>query len=172
MKKTLIVVDMQKDFIDGALGTKEAVDILPKTVDKISSFEGTIIATLDTHFENYLDSAEGKKLPVPHCIKNTEGWRLSPQIAAAIEGKDHYVIEKNTFGSKELPFLLEKLADGEELSIELIGLCTDICVISNALLLKAFFPESTVTVDPDCCAGVTPALHDAAMAVLASCQCT
>ena len=172
MKNFLIVVDMQKDFIDGALGTEEAVKIVPAVAKKIEEFEGTIIATLDTHFENYLDTAEGKKLPVPHCIKSTNGWSLDPHVVHAIEGKDHYIIEKNTFGSKELPFLIEKLAGGYELSVELIGLCTDICVVSNALLLKAFFPESNVRVDPACCAGVTPELHDAALAVLASCQCT
>ena len=172
MKKFLIVVDMQKDFIDGALGTPEAVSIVPAVTGRIEGFEGTIIATLDTHFENYLDTAEGQKLPVAHCIKGTDGWALDPHIVYAIEGKDHYIIEKNTFGSKELPFLIEKLAEGDDISIELIGLCTDICVISNALLLKAFFPESRIIVDPVCCAGVTPALHDAAMAVLSSCQCT
>lgn len=172
MKKFLIVVDMQKDFIDGALGSAEAQGIIPAAVKKIEDFDGTIIATLDTHFENYLETAEGKKLPVAHCIKGTDGWALDPHIVHAIEGRDHYIIEKNTFGSKELPFLIEKLAAGDEVNIELIGLCTDICVISNALLLKAFFAESSVTVDPACCAGVTPALHDAAMAVLGSCQCT
>ena len=172
MQKILVVVDMQKDFIDGSLGTAEAQAIIPAAAEKIRSFDGKIFATLDTHYENYLQTAEGRKLPVEHCIKGTPGWEINDEIKSALGGKDVEYVEKNTFGSKELPFLLEKLADGEELSIELIGLCTDICVISNALLLKAFFPESTVTVDPDCCAGVTPALHDAAMAVLASCQCT
>ncbi len=171
MKKFLIVVDMQKDFIDGSLGTKEAAAVVPKAAEKITGFDGTVVATLDTHFEDYLDTSEGKKLPVPHCIKGSAGWKLDPAISAAIEPKDHYVMEKNTFGSKELPFLIEKLANGEEFSVELIGLCTDICVISNALLLKAFFPENDISVDADCCAGVTPELHNAALSVIASCQC-
>ena len=170
MKQFLIVVDMQKDFVDGALGTKEAVAIVPKVAEKIRSFDGEIFVTYDTHFADYMDTAEGRKLPVPHCIKGTDGWQLDKTVAAALEGKDYKTVEKLTFGSVELPRML-KLAAGEEpFSLELIGLCTDICVVSNALLLKANFPEVPMTVDSACCAGVTPETHQAALATMACCQ--
>ena len=170
MKHFLIVVDMQKDFVDGALGTKEAVAIVPKVAEKIRSFDGEIFVTYDTHFADYMDTAEGRKLPVPHCIKGTDGWQLDKTVAAALEGKDYKTVEKLTFGSVELPRML-KLAAGEEpFSLELIGLCTDICVVSNALLLKANFPEVPMTVDSACCAGVTPETHQAALATMACCQ--
>ena len=170
MKQFLIVVDMQKDFVDGALGTKEAVAIVPKVAEKIRGFDGEIFVTYDTHFENYMDTAEGKKLPVPHCIKGTDGWQLDKAVAAALEGKTCKVVEKLTFGSVELPRML-KLAAGEEpFSVELIGLCTDICVVSNALVLKANFPEVPISVDSACCAGVTPETHQAALSTMACCQ--
>ena len=170
MKQFLIVVDMQKDFVDGALGTKEAVAIVPKVAEKIKAFDGEIFVTYDTHFENYMDTAEGKKLPVPHCIKGTDGWQLDKAVAAALEGKTYKVVEKLTFGSVELPRML-KLAAGEEpFSVELIGLCTDICVVSNALVLKANFPEVPISVDSACCAGVTPETHQAALSTMACCQ--
>lgn len=168
MKKILIVVDMQNDFIDGALGTKEAAAILPAAVKKIKGWTGDIFVTLDTHFENYMKTSEGKKLPVPHCIKGSDGWKLNKDIASALKGKNYTVVEKNTFGSKDLPGLIGK--DGGDFSAELIGLCTDICVISNALLLKAFYPENEITVDLTCCAGVNKERHDAAAEVLNSCQ--
>ena len=170
MKRFLIVVDMQKDFVDGALGTKEACDIIPAAVKKIEDFGGEIFATYDTHFDDYMDTAEGKKLPVPHCIKGSEGWQLNREIAAALKGKKFTPVEKYTFGSVKLPELIRKAAGTEEFSVELIGLCTDICVISNALLLKAFFPETEVAVDEKCCAGVTPEKHDAAIETMKSCQ--
>ncbi len=170
MKRFLIVVDMQKDFVDGALGTKEAQAIVPAAVRKIEEFEGEIFATFDTHFEDYMETAEGRKLPVPHCIKGTEGWQLDRDIAAALADKDFTPVEKLTFGSVELPELIRKAADGEDFTIELIGLCTDICVISNALLLKANFPEAAIAVDEKCCAGVTPDKHDAAIETMRSCQ--
>ena len=170
MKKFLVIVDMQKDFVDGALGSKEACAIVPAAVRKIRTFDGGIFATLDTHFENYMETAEGRKLPVPHCIKNTEGWELDKDIAAALKGKDYVPVEKNTFGSVDLPELIGRAADGEEFSIELIGLCTDICVVSNALLLKANFPEAVIAVDEKCCAGVTPEKHEAALETMRSCQ--
>ena len=170
MKKFLVIVDMQKDFVDGALGSKEACAIVPAAVRKIRTFDGGIFATLDTHFENYMETAEGRKLPVPHCIKDTEGWELDKDIAAALKGKDYVPVEKNTFGSVDLPELIGKAADGEEFSIELIGLCTDICVVSNALLLKANFPEAAIAVDEKCCAGVTPEKHEAALETMRSCQ--
>ena len=170
MKRFLIVVDMQKDFVDGALGTKEAVAITPNVAEKIRAFAGEIFVTYDTHFEDYMDTAEGKKLPVPHCIKGTAGWQLDKNVAAALEGKAYQTVEKLTFGSVELPRML-KLAAGEEpFSVELIGLCTDICVVSNALLLKANFPEVSIAVDSACCAGVTPQTHEAALATMACCQ--
>lgn len=170
MKKFLIIVDMQKDFVDGALGSKEAVAIVGNVVKKIESFDGEIFVTFDTHFENYMESAEGKKLPVPHCIKGTEGWQLDSKVAEALKGKAYTPVEKLTFGSVDLPGMLKSAADGEDFSVELVGLCTDICVVSNALLLKAHFPEAEITVDSSCCAGVTPASHQAALTTMGFCQ--
>lgn len=170
MKHFLIVVDMQKDFVDGALGTPEAVAIVPNVMDKILDFEGTIFATFDTHAANYMETAEGKKLPVPHCIKGTPGWMLNDEVAAALEQKGYTPVEKVTFGSVILPRLLYQAAGGEEFTIELIGLCTDICVVSNALMLKANFPEAEITVDSACCAGVSPATHQAALDTMRCCQ--
>ena len=170
MKKFLVVVDMQKDFVDGALGSREAVAIVPAAAGKIRSFDGDIFATFDTHFENYMDTAEGRKLPVPHCIKDTEGWKLNKDIAEALNGKKFTPVEKYTFGSVELPELIIREAAGDDFSIELIGLCTDICVVSNALLLKASFPEAAIAVDEKCCAGVTPEKHAAAIETMRSCQ--
>ncbi|HRR78200.1 MAG TPA: isochorismatase family cysteine hydrolase [Ruminococcus sp.] len=170
MKKFLVVVDMQKDFVDGALGSKEACAIVPAAVEKIAGFDGEIFATFDTHFGNYMETAEGRKLPVPHCIKGTAGWELDKDIAAALDAKGYTAVEKKTFGSVDLPALIEKAAGGEEFSIELIGLCTDICVISNALLLKANYPEADIAVDEKCCAGVTPEKHAAAIETMRSCQ--
>ena len=170
MKKYLIVVDMQKDFVDGALGSPEARAIVPGVVRKIQGFDGEIVATFDTHRENYMDTAEGKKLPVPHCIQGTPGWALDSAVAAALEQKGFTAVEKPTFGSTALPGVLREKAGEEDFSIELVGLCTDICVVSNALLLKAHFPEKRISVDASCCAGVTPRSHDAAIATMASCQ--
>ena len=170
MKKFMIVVDMQKDFVDGVLGTKEAVAIVPNVVKKIEDFDGEIFATLDTHFDNYMETSEGKNLPVPHCIKNTDGWLLDKEVKAALDKKGFTAVEKNTFGSTDLPALIKDRAGEEELSIELIGLCTDICVVSNALILKANFPEADIKIDPECCAGVTPEAHIAAIKTMASCQ--
>lgn len=170
MKHFLVVVDMQKDFVDGALGTKEAVAIVPDVAKKIENFEGEIFATLDTHFENYMQTSEGRNLPVPHCIKGTEGWALDKAVAAALEHKGYTPVEKLTFGSVELPGMLKAAAGGEDFTIELIGLCTDICVVSNALLLKASFPEVEIAVDAVCCAGVTPEKHEAALETMRSCQ--
>lgn len=170
MKKYLVVVDMQKDFVDGALGTKEACAIIPAAVEKIKGFDGEIFATFDTHFDNYMETAEGKKLPVPHCIKGTDGWKLDSDISEALAEKSFTPVEKYTFGSVDLPEMIKAAADGDEFTIELIGLCTDICVISNALLLKASFPESAIAVDVKCCAGVTPEKHNAAIETMKSCQ--
>lgn len=170
--KFLIVVDMQIDFIDGSLGTAEAVAIVPAAAERIrrARAEGwTVFATLDTHDEDYLNTAEGKKLPVRHCIRGTDGWRLNPEIAAALERCA--TVEKPTFGCVRLPAMIAGAAgEGGPKVIELIGLCTDICVVSNALLVKAHFPEASVSVRRDCCAGVTPERHEAALETMAACQ--
>lgn len=168
MKKVLIVVDMQKDFVDGALGTKEAVAIVPKVASKVKEYierGEDIVFTMDTHFDNYLDTSEGKKLPVKHCIKNTEGWQIIPELSKYTENIHAKVIEKSTFGSVKLPEIVE-LYD----RYEIVGLCTDICVISNAMLLKAHFPEKMILVDGSCCAGVTPESHDNALSAMKMCQ--
>ncbi len=170
MKHFLIVIDMQKDFVDGALGTAEAVAVVPNVVNKIEDFDGEIFATLDTHFDNYLQTAEGAHLPVAHCIKDTDGWQLNHDVAAALEKKGYTPVEKLTFGSTDLPGLIEKAAGGEAFTLELVGLCTDICVVSNALLLKAHFREMPISVDAACCAGVTPEKHAAAIETMKSCQ--
>ena len=170
MKKILIVVDMQKDFVDGALGTPEAEKIVPNVCEKISNFDGEIIVTLDTHTDNYMNTAEGKALPVEHCIKGTDGHALDTQVQKALEGKNYKTVEKPTFGSVELPKIIEDLALGEDFSLELLGLCTDICVVSNALLLKAHFPEVPITVDSSLCAGVTPDTHNSALTTMKMCQ--
>ena len=172
MKKILIVVDMQRDFVDGALGTKEAVSIVDTVVKKIEHFDGDIIVTYDTHNENYMNTNEGKHLPVPHCIKGTDGWHLNERVQQAIDKKNCKLIEKPTFGSVELVKHLKQQYNPEEIEIELIGLCTDICVVSNALLLKANFLEAPISVDAACCAGVTPKSHNAALLTMKMCQIT
>jgi len=170
MKHFLIVVDMQKDFVDGALGTAEAVAIVPHVVRRIAAHDGPIFVTLDTHTADYMSTAEGRKLPVPHCIRETAGWRLDAQVEKALAGKAYTVVEKPTFGSTVLPELVREAAGDEPFTLELIGLCTDICVVSNALLLKANFPEMPIAVDAACCAGVTPDTHNAALATMRCCQ--
>lgn len=170
MRKFLIAVDLQKDFIDGALGTEEAVKTVPAAAEKIRNFDGKIFVTLDTHHEDYMQTREGSLLPVPHCIENTSGWRLDKQIEEALEGKRYTLVPKPTFGSVDLPKLIHRAAGRSRFSIELIGFCTDICVVSNALLLKAFFPEAPISVDSSCCAGVTPEKHEAALETMRSCQ--
>ena len=164
-RKLLVVVDMQNDFIDGALGTQEAVKIVPKVCKKIRNFDGDVVFTMDTHTSIYSETLEGKKLPVPHCIKGTEGWKLRKEIAALSIGCRK--IEKPTFGSVELA---NYIADNDYSGIEIIGLCTDICVISNALLIKAFLPEEIITVDSSCCAGVTPESHENALNAMRMCH--
>ena len=171
MKKVLVVVDMQKDFVDGALGTKEAVAIVDAVVEKVKTFAGEVIFTRDTHFDNYMETQEGANLPVPHCVKNTEGWDLIPELKAFCEEMKCKVYDKPTFGSTELAADLKALYDAGELeSVELIGICTDICVVSNALLIKAFMTELPVSLDSSCCAGVTPEKHEAALETMRSCQ--
>ena len=169
MRKILIVIDMQNDFIDAALGTKEAAGIVEAVKEKIRSYPAEdVVATMDTHTEHYMETQEGKYLPVPHCIRGTECWRIRPDIACLLDGARIY--EKPTFGSTELAKDLKAAAEEEEIELELVGLCTDICVVSNALLLKAVMPEVKITVDTSCCAGVTPEKHLAALETMRSCQ--
>ncbi|MEH2941378.1 isochorismatase family cysteine hydrolase [Lachnospiraceae bacterium KK002] len=169
MRKILVVVDMQKDFIDGSLGTEEAQAIVNHVIKKMKSYEKSdIYLTRDTHGEDYLETAEGKKLPVVHCVKDTEGWQLHPEIEALAEPS--HIIDKPTFGSLGLMELLKQENERETLELELAGLCTDICVVSNALLLKAAMPEITIRVDASCCAGVTPESHKAALLTMGMCQ--
>ena len=169
MRKILVVIDMQNDFIDAALGTKEAEAIVDTLKEKIKKYPARdIVATMDTHGENYMDTQEGRYLPVPHCIKGSEGWQIRPDIAQLLCGVKIY--EKPTFGSVSLAEDLKALAEREDIALELVGLCTDICVISNALLLKAFMPEVKISVDASCCAGVTPEKHLAALETMRSCQ--
>lgn len=170
MKNLLLVIDMQNDFIDGALGTKEAVAIVPNVVKRIQEFEGDVLYTRDTHFENYLKTQEGRLLPVPHCIKGTPGWELCPELKALCAGQHSPLLDKVTFGAKELPAYLEAHYPEGLASVELVGLCTDICVISNAMLLKAFYPELPVSVTASCCAGVTPESHENALNAMKMCQ--
>ncbi len=170
MRNILIVVDMQKDFVDGALGTEEAVAIVDNVVKKIEEFDGEILVTYDTHDEDYMETREGKYLPVPHCIKSTEGWMLDAKVKQALDvkGMARYFY-KPTFGSTELVEVFKEY-DEKETDVTLIGLCTDICVVSNAMLLKAFYPEMNISVDASCCAGVTPESHKAALTVMKCCQ--
>ena len=169
MRKILIVVDMQNDFIDGALGTAEAVAIVDAVKEKIRSYPPeNVIATMDTHSEEYLQTQEGENLPVVHCVRGTDGWKIRPDIAALLTGARIY--EKPTFGSMEMAADLKELSGKEEIELELVGLCTDICVVSNALLLKAAMPEVRIFADASCCAGVTPEKHLAALETMRSCQ--
>lgn len=170
MKRILIVVDMQNDFIDGSLGTREAAAIVDNVAEKIRAWDGDIFVTYDTHYENYMETSEGRNLPVPHCIKGTDGWRLNGKVQKALDKKEYTAVEKITFGSVELPELIAQTYDVSNLEIELIGLCTDICVVSNALLLKANFTETPISVDASCCAGVTVDTHRAALATMKCCQ--
>lgn len=180
--KVLVVIDMQNDFIDGALGTPEAQSIVPNVVAKIKECAAdpqyAIFYTRDTHFENYMSTMEGQKLPVPHCIFNAPGWEINKEVLAASKGaKCVDVQNKNTFGMQDIAPLIMSLPDIydgydclEIESIEIVGVCTDICVISNALILKTIFTEIPVTVYADCCAGVTPRTHAAALDVMKMCQ--
>lgn len=166
MKKLLIVVDMQNDFVDGSLGTKEAEGIVAHVKAKVEQYQekgDAVIFTRDTHTEAYLDTQEGKKLPVVHCVKGTKGWEIIDCLQPYVQT----VFDKPTFGSVQLAHVV---ARGGYEQIELVGLCTDICVVSNALLLKAALPEIQICVDSACCAGVTPASHEAALTTMKMCQ--
>ena len=168
MNDVLIVVDMQNDFIDGALGTAEALAIVPKVNEKIKGFQGQVFFTRDTHQANYLDTQEGHKLPVPHCIQGSDGWQIRPELEALRKTE---AVDKPGFGSVKMAQLLREMNESEPIdSVTLVGLCTDICIISNAMLLKAYLPELPVKVDAACCAGVTPESHENALAAMAMCQ--
>lgn len=165
----LVVIDMQNDFIDGVLGTSEAEAIVDNVKDKIRSYSGgCIYATMDTHGDDYMNTQEGKYLPVRHCIRSSHGWQIRQDIAELLS--EAVIIEKPTFGSTELAEILKAVSETEEIELELVGLCTDICVVSNALLLKASMPEVSISVDASCCAGVTPEKHRAALETMRSCQ--
>ena len=168
MKNYLIVVDMQNDFIDGALGTKEAEAIVAKVAEKIRGFDGELIFTRDTHEEDYLETQEGRRLPVVHCVRGSAGWQIREGLT---DIRPCTVIDKPSFGSTELGVMLARRNMEETIgSVTLVGLCTDICVISNALLIKAFLPETPLLVDAACCAGVTPESHRQALEAMKMCQ--
>ena len=174
--KVLVVIDMQKDFVDGALGSSEAQAIVPNVAAKVKEYakmsDGLIVYTRDTHFADYADTREGRYLPVPHCIFETEGWEIVPE--ALNDQAAVVILNKETFGysaiAEEIGYIVNGELDQEIDSIEVCGLCTDICVVSNALILKASFPEIPFVVDSACCAGATPAKHEAALEVMRSCQ--
>ena len=172
MSNILLVIDMQNDFVDAALGTKEAVAIVPAVCDEIKKDYDLVICTRDTHHDNYLETNEGKHLPVVHCVEGTDGWKLNDEVRKALEERGSYqIIDKPTFGSEELVSLLKEYDETEPIGrITLIGLCTDICVVTNALLVKTAFPEIPVNVKADCCAGVTPESHVAALKTMQMCQ--
>ncbi len=163
--KYLIVVDMQNDFINGSLGSKDAEAIVPLVVNKVKNFDGKVIFTRDTHFDDYLKTQEGRKLQVVHCVKNTDGWQICGELKPYV----NTVVDKVTFGSIDLPNIIKNFNDDIE-EIELCGLCTDICVISNAMILKAAFPEVTVTIDYKCCAGVSIESHNTALDAMRAVQ--
>lgn len=168
--KTLIVIDVQNDFIDGALGTPEAQAIVPKVKAKIEEYAGRgehIIFTRDSHLPNYLDTQEGRKLPVPHCLHLEPGWNISSEFEDyAYDYRRGHVVNKNSFGYEDWRAWCYEIED----EVEIVGLCTDICVVSNALILKTIFPETEITVDASCCAGTTPENHKAALQVMKCCQ--
>jgi len=163
MKKLLVVVDMQKDFVTGCLGTKEACEITDSVAEYVKNFDGDVVFTMDTHGENYMETQEGNKLPVPHCLKGSDGWDIVPELKPYV----NKVFEKPTFGSKELA---DFVTNNEYESITLIGVCTGICVLSNAILIKAFAPEVPVRVIAGLCACVTPDTHETALRAMETCQ--
>jgi len=171
MKKILVVIDMQNDFVDGSLGTPEAAAIVPNVAKKIREFDGDeIFVTYDTHFENYPDTLEGKKLPVIHCIDGSRGHELNPEVKSALAGRNYHDVIKAGFGSFSITRGLKDRYPGEEMEFELAGLCTDVCVVSNALIIRAGYPNARITVDANCCAGITPESHRAALITMQCCQ--
>ena len=170
-RKILIVVDMQNDFTYGALRNEDAISIIPKVVEKIKNYEGEVIFTYDTHHEDYMHTQEGRKLPVPHCIQGSEGYKLVPEIEELRNILQAKTYEKETFGCVQLALDIQKMNEEDKIEeIELSGICTDICVISNAMLIKAAVPNVTIKVDSACCAGVTKESHQTALAAMAGCQ--
>lgn len=170
-KNKLIIIDAQNDFITGSLGTEQARRMLPHLIAKAGRFSGEILMTQDSHTENYLDTQEGKMLPVVHCIIGTKGWEFAQELEKLRIEKEIKVYQKPCFGSTELVADLEEAYNNHLLdSVELVGICTDICVVSNALMIKSALPELAVYVDASCCAGVTPQKHQAALEVMRSCQ--
>lgn len=170
MKKVLVIVNVQNDFIDGTLGTKEAAGIVRNVVSKTRSFKGKIFVILDTHYSGYIDTPEGKKQPVPHCTRLTNGWLVNNDVMSALSGKDFKSIEKQGYGSPKLIHEISKVIGKDKAKIEFCGLHTDASVISNVLIAKAFFPKAKITVDMSCCAGTTPENHNAAITVMKSCH--
>lgn len=182
MIKVLCVIDVQNDFIDGSLGTKEAQAVLPSIVDKIENWKGFTIATMDTHRQDYLSTREGKKLPVPHCEYNEKGWAMPDSVKKALDDSAYLGrCCKSTFGSlnkhdsppfyaKDLVGKIESVAGNDDLDITLIGFCTDICIVSNALILRTYFPDASIKVDSLCCAGTSSQMHAKALDVMNSCQ--
>lgn len=170
MKKILVIVNIQNDFTDGTLGTKEAAGIVRNVVSKIRNFKGKIFVILDTHYSNYLDTPEGKKHPVPHCTRLTNGWLVNGDVMAALFDKDFKSIEKQGSGSPKLIYEIGKIIRKNNTKIEFCGLHTDASIISNVLMAKAFFPEAKITVDISCCAGTTPENHNAAITIMKSCH--
>lgn len=169
--KILVVVDMQNDFIDGALGSPDAQAIVPKVIEKINGFDGDVYYTMDTHYKNYLSTQEGKLLPVRHCIVDTPGWKLNKDVKAVLKKKESQDFYKQAFGSIELMgWIATAYHDDAPDEIVFVGLCTDICVISNAMMAKSWFPEVKITVDAACCAGVTPESHENALRAMQMCQ--
>lgn len=165
MKRALLVIDMQTDFVTGSLANPDAAAIVRPIASKIAEFDGDVIATRDTHAENYLETAEGKRLPIPHCVENTVGWEIVPEIKAAMEKRSNCrVLDKTSFG------MIGPWSLGEYDSIEVVGTCTDICVVSNVLILKAVYPNLEIKVHANLCAGLTPEKHKAALSVMQSCQ--
>lgn len=171
MSRYLVVVDMQNDFVYGVLGTDEAREIVPSVIKKIKDFKGQIICTKDTHGSDYLLTQEGRWLPVTHCIEDTYGGQLIRELEQLQAEKLVTIFEKSTFASVEMAEALKREHRRQSIeSVELIGVCTDICVVSNAILLKAYLPEVLISVDSSCCAGVTPQFHEAALQTMESCQ--
>ena len=175
MAKILVVVDMQNDFISGSLGSAEAQDIVSnvkKKIDEYRSRGDSIIFTQDTHYDNYLDTPEGKMLSVKHCIRLTDGWNIHQDLIDAVGNIEYLIIEMPTFGSINLMWEIEDIIENfeKDAELEFVGLCTDICVVSNVLLAKAYYPDLKITVDASCCAGATPEKHKAALEIMKSCQ--
>ena len=168
MKKLLVVIDMQNDFIDGALGSQEAQKITPNVIAKIRNWDGDVWYTMDTHnADSYLESKEGQKLPVLHCIEGTRGWQVQSDVSKALSKKKAKCVQKHTFGEVNLPGMI--YVHGFDY-VELVGLCTDICVVSNAITIKSTLEFADIAVDAECCAGTTPEMHEAALKVMKSCQ--